>query len=98
MKAEPGLPGQTAFNGPSRFWGGLARSLRGALGSVQKARSLAEAALSAYVANRRALSDGNDGDGNSAVPKTGPNIPKPNTVATEANLGKAGRGSPAGDS
>jgi hypothetical protein len=60
-------------------------------------RSLAEAALSAYVADRRELSDGDGGDGNSAVPKTGPNIP--NTVpAVAAELRKGARGSPAGDS
>jgi hypothetical protein len=58
-------------------------------------RSLAEAALNAYVADRRELSDGDGGDGNNAVPKSHPNIP--NTVRAAAEVHKTGRGSPAGD-
>jgi hypothetical protein len=60
-------------------------------------RSQAETALSACVGDRRELSDRDGGDGSSAVPKTGPNIPNiPNTVAAEFR--KAARGSPAEDS
>jgi hypothetical protein len=54
-------------------------------------------ALSAYVADQRDLSDGDGGEGNRAVPKTRPNIPKPNMAATEAELDKAAQGFPAGD-
>jgi hypothetical protein len=47
-------------------------------------RSLAQAALSAYAADRRELSDGDGGDGNSVLPSTRPNIPMPNTTAAAA--------------
>ena len=69
----------------------------GRAGELPKARSLAEVALSAYVADQRDLSDGDGGEGNRAVPKTRPNIPKPNMAATEAELDKAAQGFPAGD-
>jgi hypothetical protein len=60
------------------------------------ARSQAETALSACVGDRRELSDRDGGDGSSAVPKTGPNIP--NTVpAVAAEFRNAARGSPAED-
>jgi hypothetical protein len=69
----------------------------GSTGELSEAWSLSEAALSAYVADRHEPSDG-DGDGNSAVPKSHPNIPNiPNTVRAAA-LHKAARGSLAGDS
>jgi len=65
----------------------------GLTGEIEGARSQAEAALSAYVGDRRELSDGDGGDGNSAVPKSRPNIPN---TAMPAELRKAGRGSLAG--
>jgi len=58
-------------------------------------QSQAETALSARVGDRRELSDRDGGDGSSAVPKTGSNIP--NTVSA-AEFRKAARGSPAEDS
>ena len=61
---------------------------------LAKGRSLAEAAFRAYVADRHEPSDGDGGgDGNSAVPKSRPNIPNiPNTVpAVAAKLRKAAR-------
>jgi hypothetical protein len=59
---------------------------RGHTGELAGERSHAEATLSAYV-------DGNGCDGDSAVPKTGPSIPKPNRAPMEAELDKAARGS-----
>jgi hypothetical protein len=48
-------------------------------------RSLAKAGLSAYVADRHEPSDGDGGDGNSAVAKSRSNIPNiPNTVRAAA--------------
>jgi len=57
---------------------------------LAKGRSLAEAALRAYVADREPSDGDGGGDGNSAVPKSRPNIP--NTVpAVAPKLRKAAR-------
>jgi len=66
-------------------------------GNSGEERSLAKAGLSAYVTDRHEPSDGDGGDGNSAVAKSRSNIPNiPNTVRAAA-LHKAARGILAGD-
>jgi hypothetical protein len=90
-------PDQAASIGPLRSWGSLSQSRRGAPENSQRHDRSPGAALSAYAADRRELSDRDGGGGNSAVAKTGPNIPNTVKVAA-AELRKAARGSPAGDS
>jgi hypothetical protein len=64
---------------------------------LSEAGSLSEAALNAYVADRHEPSDGDGGDGNSAVPKSRPNIPSVPNMVRAAALHKAALGSLAGD-
>jgi hypothetical protein len=58
------------------FLGDINPVAAGPTGEPVEAPSLAGAALSAYVADRRELSDGDDGGGNSAVPKNWPQYPQ----------------------
>ena len=91
-------PGAARFHWTVTVLGRARPVAAGRGGEIVQARSLAEAALSAYVVDRRELPDGNGGDGNNTVPKPRPNIPKPNTTAAGVPLSKAAPGSPAGDS
>ena len=80
-----------------RCSGRLTQWRRGAPQSLRRHGPLSGAALSAYVADQREPSDGDGGDGNSAVPKSRPNTPDIPNMVRAAAPHKAARGSLAED-